>query len=43
MKFFVDECKVMHREQNNSRIIYEKNGPQLTITAQEKDLQVMKI
>lgn len=43
MKFFADECKVTHRGQNNSRIIYETIGPQLTITAEEQDLEVMII
>ena len=43
MKFFVDEYKVMHRGENNSRIIYETIGSQLTITTQEQDLEVMII
>lgn len=43
MKFFVDECKVMHRGQKSSRIIYEKIGSQLTIIAQEQDFEVMII
>lgn len=29
--------------QNNSRIVYETIGPQLTIIAQEQDLEVMII
>lgn len=40
MKFFVDECKVMLRRLNNSRIIYETIGLQLTVIAQKEDLEV---
>lgn len=43
MKFFVDECKVMHRGQNSSRIIYETIGSLLTIIAQEQDFEAMII